>query len=218
MHGPTTVGWLLVALCALTGASCLLRVRGARATQRRAAGSEALMGFGMAVMAVPASAVPAAPPAVFAVLFAAAAAWELVLAHEHRLARRETGHHVHHAVGALAMVYMALVMAQGTGGGAHDAHGTAVAPAGLPLLTGVLLAYFAVYVLRTGAQLLPAGAAGACGSVGGGAHGSASADAGFRDGDYRATGAGWAVRDEPGFALACRLAMGTGMLAMLVTL
>lgn len=196
MHSPATVGWLLVALCALTGASCLLRAKGARAAQRRAAGSEALMGFGMAVMAVPASAVRSAPPAALVALFAAAAAWEMWLVRQHRSATREAAHHLHHAVGALAMVYMALVMAGGESGGGH--HSSAAATAGVPLLTGVLLAYFAVYVLRCGLRLLPAGTGGA--------------------GSPSAAPPGCAVRDEPGFALACRLAMGTGMIAMLVTL
>jgi hypothetical protein len=152
------------------------------------------MGFGMAVMAAPASAVRSAPPAALVALFAAAAAWELWLVREHRSAKREAAHHLHHAVGALAMVYMALAMAGGSGGGHHS---SAAAAAGIPLLTGVLLAYFAVYVLRSGVRLLPAGTGGAGGPAG---------------------PPGCAVRDEPGFALACRLAMGTGMIAMLVTL
>ncbi|MGW8376018.1 DUF5134 domain-containing protein [Streptomyces sp. ODS28] len=204
MHGPATVGWLLVALCALTGVSCLLRARGAVAPQRRAAGSEALMGFGMAVMAVPATPVRTAPPAVFAALFAAAAAWELVLAREHFSTRRGSGHHMHHlhhALGALAMVYMALAM-PGAGAGHH--HATTMETAGVPLLTGALLAYFAAYVLGTGARLMTPG-----GAVPG-AGGTASAPD-TRPGTGR-------VRDEPAFALACRLAMGTGMFAMLVTL
>ncbi|MFF6787429.1 DUF5134 domain-containing protein, partial [Streptomyces sp. NPDC012510] len=40
MHGPASPGWLLVALCAATGAYCLLRMRSAVEEQRRAAGGE----------------------------------------------------------------------------------------------------------------------------------------------------------------------------------
>ncbi len=57
MHGPASPGWLLVALCAATGAYCLLRMRSPVEEQRRTAGGEALMGFGMAAMAVPAAVV-----------------------------------------------------------------------------------------------------------------------------------------------------------------
>ncbi|MGO4758162.1 DUF5134 domain-containing protein, partial [Streptomyces sp. 2MCAF27] len=47
MHGPPLVGWLLVALCAATGSYCLLRMRGEPPGRvRRAAGAEALMGWG----------------------------------------------------------------------------------------------------------------------------------------------------------------------------
>lgn len=177
-------GWLLVALCVATGAYCLLRMRSGSEQARRAAGSEAVMGFGMAVMAVPAAA--AAPPAwgwaVFAAVFGGAALRALWLA-------RTDAHHLHHLVGSAAMVYMAVTMAPA---GAHTGHAAHTA-GGVPLVTGALLAYFAVYVLRAGVRLMPA-QAGAGGSSGG----------------------GWGARPE--LALACRLSMGLGMLAMLVTL
>ncbi|PAM97015.1 DUF5134 domain-containing protein, partial [Streptomyces sp. Alain-F2R5] len=144
MHGPASSGWLLVALCAATGAYCLLRMRSGVEEQRRAAGGEALMGFGMAAMAVPAAVFT--PPSwawpAYAVVFGAAglrALW----------AARSGRHHLHHLVGDAAMVYMALVMA-GSPAHAHT-HG----PSGVPLLTGVLLLYFAGYVLLTGVRLLP---------------------------------------------------------------
>lgn len=112
-------GWLLVALCAVTGGYCLLRMRSAVEEQRTAAGGEALMGFGMAVMAVPAAAV--APPRwawlAYAVVFGAAAVRALRSA-------RTSAHHLHHLVGALAMVYMAAVMVASPGGG----HGGAGLP------------------------------------------------------------------------------------------
>ncbi|MGW2823800.1 DUF5134 domain-containing protein [Streptomyces sp. NPDC001443] len=180
MHGPASPGWLLVALCAATGAYCLLRMRSRVEEQRRAAGGEALMGFGMAVMAVPAAVFT--PPSwawpAYAVVFGAAGVRAL-------WAARADAHHLHHLVGTATMVYMAVVMAAAPGGGHHDHGGS-----GLPLVTGVLLLYFAGYVLVSGVRLLPA----AGGTVGG----------------------GWG--DRPELARACRLSMGIGMVAMLLAL
>lgn len=180
VHGPASPGWLLVALCAITGAYCLLRMRSTVEEQRRAAGGEALMGFGMAAMAVPAAVFT--PPAWtwpgYAAVFSAAALHALWSA-------RAGGHHLHHLVGAVAMVYMSLVMAAAPGGG-HGGHGDA----GVPLLTGVLLAYFTGYVLLSGVRLVPVTAGG--------------------------PGVGWG--DRPELARACRLSMGIAMLAMLLTL
>ncbi|MEI5100781.1 DUF5134 domain-containing protein [Streptomyces sp. PmtG] len=146
MHGPGSAGWLLVALCAASGAYCLLRMRSHVEEQRRTAGGEALMGFGMAVMAVPAAAL--SPPtgvwAGYAAVFAVVglrAAWT---------ARRHA-HHTHHLVGAFAMVYMSAAMVTTPGAG----HGGA----GAPLVTGALLLYFAGHVLASGARLAPVGAA-----------------------------------------------------------
>ncbi|WP_327181616.1 DUF5134 domain-containing protein [Streptomyces sp. NBC_01334] len=180
MHGPASPGWLLVALCAATGAYCLLRMRSAVEEQRRAAGGEALMGFGMAAMAVPAAAFT--PPAwawpAFAAVFGAAALRAL-------WAARVSAHHLHHLVGAGAMVYMAGVMA------AAPAHQHGHGGSGVPLLTGVLLLYFTGYVLLAGVRLLPVAGAG---------------------------GAAVAWSDRPEVARACRLSMGIGMLAMLLTM
>ncbi|MFG2958052.1 DUF5134 domain-containing protein [Streptomyces sp. NPDC048291] len=143
MHGPASPGWLLVALCAATGAYCLLRMRSSVREQRRAAGGEALMGFGMAVMAVPATVFT--PPGwawpLYAAVFGAAALRALWSA-------RSSPHHLHHLVGAAAMVYMAVAMAAAPGGHHHGG-------AGVPLVTGVLLLYFTGYVLLSGARLVP---------------------------------------------------------------
>ncbi|MDI3387984.1 DUF5134 domain-containing protein [Streptomyces sp. B-S-A8] len=215
MHGSALAGWLLVALCTATGAYCLLRMRSPVAEERSAAGGEALMGFGMALMAVPAAVF--GPPAwvwwAYGTVFGAAAVRALWKARGHARGRgrargrghaRERGHargrgdgcaggpahHLHHLVGALAMVYMSVAMAAAPAGGAgHAAH---PGPGGFPLVTGVLLLYFAGYVLRTGVRLVPAAAgAGPVGAV------------------------AWGDRAE--LALACRLAMGIGMFAMLLT-
>nr|WP_202425221.1 DUF5134 domain-containing protein [Streptomyces sp. HUCO-GS316] len=147
VHGPASPGWLLVALCAATGAYCLLRMRSSVEEQRRAAGGEALMGFGMAAMAVPATVFTPphwAWPGYMAVFGSAGV---------HSLWSARAGpHHLHHLVGASAMVYMAVVMASSPGG--HSGHGGS----GVPLLTGVLLLYFVGYVLLSGVRLVPVAA------------------------------------------------------------
>ncbi|MEU6281569.1 DUF5134 domain-containing protein [Streptomyces sp. NPDC047028] len=188
MHGPVSASWLLVALCAATGAYCLLRMRSEVEEQRRAAGGEALMGFGMAAMAVPA-AVFSAPRwvwPVYAAVFGVAALRAL-------WAARTGPHHLHHLVGTSAMVYMSLAMASVSG--AHHVHGAA----GAAPVTGVLLLYFAGYVLLAGARLVPT--ASATGPVA-----AATGPAAVRWGD------------RPELARACRLSMGIAMVAMLLTM
>jgi hypothetical protein len=179
VHGPASPGWLLVALCALTGVYCLVRTHSVVAEQRRSAGGEALMGFGMAAMAVPATVFT--PPTwtwpVYAAVFGAAGLHAL-------WAARSRPHHVHHLVGTGAMVYMATTMAA-----SPDVHHHGHTGAGIPLVTGVLLLYFAGYVLLSGLRLVPVAAAGAA-------------------------GVGWG--DRPELVLACRLSMGIGMVAMLL--
>ncbi|MFE1439118.1 DUF5134 domain-containing protein [Streptomyces sp. NPDC058739] len=142
MHGPASPGWLLVALCSATGAYCLLRLRSGVEEQRRGAGTEALMAFGMAAMAVPATVFT--PPGWAwpgcAALFAGAALHSL-------RAGRAGGHQLHHLVGDGAMVYMAVAMSASPG----HAHGGS----GVPLLTGALLLYFTGYVLLSGVRLVP---------------------------------------------------------------
>ncbi|MFH8615976.1 DUF5134 domain-containing protein [Streptomyces sp. NPDC017979] len=181
MHGAVLPGWLLVALGGTTGAYCLLRLRDCSGDARRAAGDEALMGLGMAVMAVPAAVL--APPrwtwTGYAAVFGCAALASL-------WAARRGAHHLHHLVGSLAMVYMAVAMARPAGGAAGHGGHAPDASTGLPLLTGVLLAYYAVYVVRSGIRLVPAGATGPA-----------------------------AAAPLPELLPACRLAMGLGMLAML---
>ncbi|WP_406728777.1 DUF5134 domain-containing protein [Streptomyces sp. GD-15H] len=190
MHGPEASGWLLVALCAATGAYCLLRMRSSVEEQRRAAGGEALMGFGMAVMAVPAAVFT--PPSwawpAWAVVFGAAALHAL-------WAERASSRHLHHPVGAGSMAYMAVAMAVSPGQG--HGHGGA----GIPVLTGILLLYFAGYVLVTGVRLVPVAAVpGRLATTGAGSSGAS----------------GWG--DRPELARACRLAMGIAMVAMLLTM
>lgn len=188
MHGPASPGWLLVALCTATGAYCLLRMRSPVEEQRRTAGGEALMGFGMAAMAVPAAAFT--PPAwawpAYAVTFGAAALWAL------RSARTDP-HHLHHLVGTAAMVYMSVAMAAAPASH-HHAHGGS----GIPLVTGALLLYFVGYVLLSGARLVPAVT--------------------VATGPDAPAGRAVRWGDRPELARACRLSMGMAMVAMLLTL
>ncbi|MFE1248652.1 DUF5134 domain-containing protein [Streptomyces sp. NPDC058735] len=160
MHGPASSGWLLVALCVMTGAVCLARMRSGPRRQRGAAGGEALMSFGMAAMAVPA--VVFTPPswvwAGYAVVFGAAGVHALWSARAGTAPH--AAHRLHHLVGAGAMVYMSVVMAAGP---AH-AHGRG--GSGVPLLTGALLLYFAGYVLLSGVRLVPVAAVAGSGAPG----------------------------------------------------
>nr|WP_203622061.1 DUF5134 domain-containing protein [Streptomyces anulatus] len=190
-----------MALCAVSGAYCLLRAHTGTPQERRTARSEALMGFGMAAMAVPAAVL--SPPdwawAVYAVLFGVAALRALLPA-------LRGGHHLHHLVGSLAMVYMAVAMAPaitGSGGGGHAGHGAAAGAGGLPLLTGALLVYYAFYVLGSAGRLLP---------------GTVLAPADGTGGGRGPGGFGGGTDGRPELTTACRLTMGIGMFAMLLTL
>lgn len=191
MHGPALSGWLLMALCGATGGYGLVRMRGgagenhseshseACGAARSEARGEALMGFGMAVMAAPAAvlALPGWSWLVYSAVFGGTALGALWSA-------RYDARALHHAVGSLAMVYMAVAMGPGAGQGGHHT------AAGLPVLTGALLAYYTGYVLLAGARLAPA----------------------------PGVGTGAADDPVPGLAPACRLAMGLGMLTMLLLL
>ncbi|WP_344493653.1 DUF5134 domain-containing protein [Streptomyces enissocaesilis] len=211
MHGQAMSGWLLVALCAATGAYCLLRLRSGGGEHREEAGGDALMGFGMAAMAVPAAVL--APPAwgwmPYAGVFGGAALRALWQA-------RGSAHHAHHLVGSLAMVYMALAMAPGSGGSAHAGHPSGYAAAGgIPLLTGALLLYYAAYVLCSGVRLMPVAAAAGSTAAGAEVQVEVNGGAGGSSGGGREA-VPWGARSE--LALACRVSMGIGMIAMLVTL
>ncbi|MGA5003358.1 DUF5134 domain-containing protein [Streptomyces arboris] len=209
MHGGALAGWLMVALCAVSGAYCLLRTRTGTPQERGIVRGEALMGFGMAAMAVPAAVLtlPEWAWAVYGAVFGAAALRAL------RSARRGA-HHLHHLVGSLAMVYMAVTMAPGAAGaGGHAGHGAAAGGAGgaggIPLLTGVLLLYYALYVLRSAGHLIPAGT------------GVASFAGGSAEGVLRGGGdgvVGGAAGGGTELTMACRLTMGIAMFAMLLTL
>ncbi|MFF2045781.1 DUF5134 domain-containing protein [Kitasatospora sp. NPDC058170] len=240
MHGPVLVSWLLAALTAASGAYCLTRLRRSPCTahgdrhghdphigdrhdgdlHKGGAGrsgpgrgvhrllahesdaAEALMGLGMAAMAVTGGVVPAAVwawlfgvPAVAFLLGAAAPATLTAQATpatpaapaaptaSTTTARRT--HRLHHAIGALAMTYTALAMAAVPAHAHAHAHHTV--GAGTPLLTGMLLLYFGGYSLWAGSRLLT-------------------------------TPAGGLLAGATGLTRACRLSMGIGMFAMLLTM
>ncbi|GGP47207.1 DUF5134 domain-containing protein [Streptomyces abikoensis] len=196
MHGPPLLGWSLVALCAAAGLYCLLRARPGAAGERRAAaaGGDAVMALGMAAMAVPAAVLDTPPwgHVLFAALFGVLGLHALTSAGAPPGLRR-----LHHAVGAFAMAYMSLAMAAAPAG-AHAGHtGADRAPAGAPLLTGLLLVYFAVYVVRTVAGVVPVPAGP-----------SVAGNGPVRPGPD--TGAG--------LITACRLSMAIGMVVMLLTM
>ncbi|MBZ4322066.1 DUF5134 domain-containing protein [Streptomyces huiliensis] len=197
MHGPPLVGWLLVVVGTVAGGYCLHRARSGAAGERRAARDDAVMGLGMAAMAAPVT-VPGGRPwgaVAFAALFVAAGVHALVAARH-----RADAHRLHHAVGAFAMVYMALAMAGAPAGG-HGGHGDGHPPAGTPLLTGLLLVYFAVYVVRTLAAIVPVPTARTAPPEAL----SGPAPPPLTRGRLELTGA-------------CRVSMGIGMLAMLLTM
>ncbi|MBH5338818.1 DUF5134 domain-containing protein [Streptomyces pactum] len=192
MHGPPLVGWLLLVLGAAGGAYCTARARAAPPGPRRAFRAEAALGWGMAVMAVPA--VTAPDSALWARLTAVAAGAAALPALSVRRRAGTGGWGGHHTVEAVAMIYMsvaAVLPAPGDGAG-HTGHGTG--PTGPSLvLTAVLLGYFAGYAVRAGLRLVPVAAAGpAPGAV--------------------------ALTERPELAAACRLAMSVAMCGMLLTM
>ncbi|MBO8187658.1 DUF5134 domain-containing protein [Streptomyces spirodelae] len=209
MHGPATVGWLLVALCAVTGLVCVLRSRGPGCGQRVGAQSEAAMGFAMAAMSVPllwggSPVLHRASAWVFTAVFAALLARELWLLTADRHGTASPPAKLHHLLGSAAMTYMALAMALGAPAGTHPAGtgGHHSAPGGVPVVTGVLLAYFAGYVLWTGARLLPTEAGGPVPAGG--------------PGQLEGTRSPSAVQHAQ-VAAGCEVAMGAAMFAMLLT-
>ncbi|GAA0670992.1 DUF5134 domain-containing protein [Streptomyces thermocarboxydovorans] len=198
MYGPAVVSWLLATLTGAAALFCLARLR-TPAAQRGGTGwagresdaAEALMGIGMAVMALPVSRGGGVPAAACVVLFSGVGAWFLAAALRGGGARHRA-HRLHHAVGSGAMVYMALPMAtDATGGPQHAGH--VPAAEGPLLLTGLLLLYFGSYVVWTGSRLLATA-----------------------PGDVVAVTGGAQLLRAPGMPQACRVVMGMGMFVMLL--
>ncbi|WP_269856279.1 DUF5134 domain-containing protein [Streptomyces sp. RPT161] len=191
MHGPPLVGWLLVVIGSATGVSCLLRTRARCAAapgERRTARDEGIMGLGMALMAVPGTALHEHTwgPPLFAALFGAIALRSALLV------RRES-HRAHHALEAAAMVYMAALMAMPSRA-SDDMADMPHSMVGIPAVTALLLCYFAAYALWTAVRLLPATSPAAPGAP------------------------TPALLGAPGVATACRVSLSIGMLTMLLTM
>lgn len=214
MGGPPLVGWLLVVLGTATGLSCLLRTRAAAGMrlprgERGVARAEGVKGLGMALMAVPGSVLDQHPwsTPLFTAVFGAMALWSVALLWR----GGHPVHHVHLALGAAAMVYMTVAMAavpdaDGMAGMAGMG-GTGTARTGVPLVTGALLGYFALYALWAGLRMLPATVRTA--AVPGGTAAEGPDGAGGADGGVLAA---------PELAAACRVSLGIGMFAMLLTM
>ncbi|MGC0318910.1 DUF5134 domain-containing protein [Kitasatospora acidiphila] len=147
MHGPAVLSWLLALLTTATGVLCLLRLRGRGGHGACSSdAAEAAMGLGTAAMITLSDRLPASLwVALFGLLGAAALAATLG-----PRADGQRAHQLHHAVGAAAMVYMALAMR------APERHPGMVMSMGLPPLTGLLLLYFGGYALWSGSRLLTA--------------------------------------------------------------
>ncbi|WP_037914818.1 DUF5134 domain-containing protein [Actinacidiphila yeochonensis] len=196
MHASPLVAWLLVALSTATSVSCLLRTGGR---------SEAAMGLGMAVMALPVLRswpwLVLALCAVCAVSTAATVRAVLPV----RPGGTVRGHRIHHVVGSAAMVYMAAAAAE-SARAASDRSGGMAMGGGVPLVTALLALYFAGFVLRSGARLVAVGP-------------PTDLIPGAPAGTAPATGSVRAVprlRNSPEVALACRVSMALGMLVMLL--
>jgi hypothetical protein len=188
-HGPELVGWLLVALCAGTGGYCLGWAARGPGPGRPSAAADGAMGLGMAAMAVPGVSVAHGSFLSASLAAGFAAFFAAVTAWVAVLPGAGGVQRAHHVLESLAMVYAALAMTVAAAFGGHAA-------AGLPPLTAALLLYLATYLLLgTAPRLVPAG-----GGPPPGAH-----------------GAGRAPR-APEVVAACRLALGLGTVAMLVTL
>ena len=200
MHGPLILGWLLVTLTGAAGLHCLVRscapAREAgcarRGANRESDAAEALMGLGMAAMALPLAPGHGVTTAVWAAVFSGAGAWFIAAAlRSGDLLDRV--HRLHHAVGSGAMAYTAWAMtAGGVTGSQHPEHSGLSGGPPLPLLTGLLLVYFGGFALWTVNRLLQPQVA------------------------VTAVG-GFSLLHAPGMPQACRLVMGLGMFAMLLT-
>ncbi|MEU4684409.1 DUF5134 domain-containing protein [Streptomyces xinghaiensis] len=226
MHGPPLIGWLLTALCGASAVHCLLRMRAGPSARRGEAGGEALMGLGMAAMAVPVAAVSGQGwlPAAFAGVFGLSCAVSLALAAASPWRGSAGLHHGHHAVSSAAMVHMGLAMSASPHAAGHAGHGAAASQAGgLPLLTGALLGYFALYALWTGLRLAPLPAvvrgAAAAGAPGAAAAGGPDAPLSVvRGAAPRSPASGGSGSGSGDLLTVCRLVMAMAMAAMLMTL
>ncbi|WP_405775293.1 DUF5134 domain-containing protein [Streptomyces sp. NBC_01538] len=193
MRVSAEVGWLMSGLMAVVGIICLARlVRGGLGVPRREReldASEVVKSLGMAVMALPCGAGRSVPEQVWVAVYGGAALWSAAAALR---SAEHRGHRLHHGVGHAAMVYMAVAMAAPMASMSHMGP-----PPGLPWLTMGLLLFFAGSALVAGARLVGASAGG-------------RAD----PGRPAAAGLLWG----PEVPRACRIALGLGMVTMLLAM
>ncbi|MGK4584475.1 DUF5134 domain-containing protein [Kitasatospora sp. HPMI-4] len=193
MHGPALVTWLLAALALASSAYCLARLRSPAASCAAPDGTGPRLAHRTdlteALMGLGMAGMALWPSAYWGWPFALLGAAQL-FAILRRGGASSRVHRLHHAIGALAMTYMTLAMGDAP---AHDhMHAHHGAPSGLPLLTGALLLYFGGFALWGGSRLLtlPSGTVVSAG----------------------------APDTADGVSRACRLAMGVGMFAMLLSM
>ncbi|MEV4615308.1 DUF5134 domain-containing protein [Kitasatospora sp. NPDC049258] len=194
MHGPAVVTWLVAALSAGAAALCALRLRtgAGRGCAGAASGpADRESDTAEALMALGMAGMALLPGPVWGWLFTVLAGAMLLGALGRVGSSGPRAHRLHHGVGALAMAYMALAMPAGAAHAHHMA-------AGLPPVTGALLVYFGAYSLWSGSRLL-----------------SAPARTGAVAGLVAAAGPAAVLG---GLGRACRVAMGIGMFAMLLTM
>ncbi|SFO86960.1 DUF5134 domain-containing protein [Actinomadura madurae] len=167
MNAPPVIACAVVVLMGSAGLNSLSRLRSRspapapcdRDTLSYA--SDALMGLGAAVMALPFGLGMAIPAPLWVILFGAAALASLARlgAAGFRGARRR-GRHLHDVVSHLSMVYMGLVMPAAAipspsthHGQTHQMHMSAAEhSSGMPLLTGAFLLYFCAYTVWPGGR------------------------------------------------------------------
>ncbi|MFI9274082.1 DUF5134 domain-containing protein [Kitasatospora sp. NPDC052896] len=198
MRQPELVTWLFVPLMTATGLLCLVRWRLASqlaGEERRLEASSALKGLGMAVMALPVGTGVALPEGLWVAVLVPAGLWSAAAAVRSAGHRR---HHLEHAVGHLAMVYMAVSMAgrMANAAGAMPAMPGMAPVVGAAWLTGALLVFFGVCVVVSCTRLFD----------------FAVAPSGARR--YRGVGVLW----SPQWPEACHLVLGVGMFTMLLAM
>ncbi len=149
--GVAWIDGLLGLVCLLAGAYHIALLLGGRASPATAV-AHAAMGIGMAAMFVPA--VDPLPRPVWIAVFVAAAAWFGVAALRAGSLLGEAGHH---AVGAVAMLYMLQDHSHGAAGveTEHAHHGAAASAGPGLLMTAIALAFVAWFIADIARQLLP---------------------------------------------------------------
>lgn len=160
MLTQSVIVWSAAGLMGGTGLYCLARLR--RTPHAAVCGdplsfaSEALMGLGAALMTLQGAWGTHTPPVLWAAVYGAATLSSLsVMAFvPGRLHAGPRSRRLHDAIGHLSMVYMGLAMSGSAAHSMADPQLTTTHPGGIPLITGVLLAYFGGHAIWTGHQIV----------------------------------------------------------------